>query len=221
MAVILSAKPGGSGGGGGGSLPSWWVVNSGAGTESVDFEGAVEISPERDVSSLILRGFAGNTEHILQVFDDAGDLAVDIDSTGILDVRQIAIQDPPDTGPATGGSSSHVHPSFWEINSGNDASVNPLRIQRYNGVDHKNVFQIGRTGAIVQTSPVDNTTHETAIEMAGSFDTLGNAIELWDFPFNNMLFSVSYTGAITATLPTVNPGPGGLWNDGGTVKVGT
>lgn len=35
------------------------------------------------------------------------------------------------------------------------------------------------------------------------------------------LFAITATGGIFVTLPTSNPGPGLLWNDGGTVKVGS
>lgn len=161
------------------------------------------------------------TEHIFRAYDVLGDLAVDIDFQGKLDARVLSIQSPPDTGGPAGASSSHVAPDEWVINSGSDTTNPPFKITKW-------VEALGNTRnrlliryedtEILEFSPIES---EVCITIAAPATPTGNAIELWDHPFNNLLFAVGYDGSISVSLPTSNPGPGKLWNNAGTVKVGT
>lgn len=211
-------------GGGGGSLPTWWTVNSTAGSESVDFEGAVEISPDRDVTALTVRANSGQTEHIMAVYNEAGDLCMDIDTDGRMDVISYIVQVPPDTGVDSGLNRTAVNPGQIVLGGDfTDSGVPMIKATRFwtDGAPlFTEVFRVNKSGPVLALASRTGES-DVCMELIASEDGTGNAVEMWDFPFNTTLFEVTYAGGIKATLPTNNPGAGYLWNDGGTVKVGT
>jgi hypothetical protein len=65
-----------------------------------------------------------------------------------------------------------------------------------------------------------STTTRVALAIRGLASQTGN-LQTWLNSSNALLAAITATGGIFCTLPTSNPGAGFLWNDAGTVKVGT
>lgn len=205
----------GSGGGGGGSddqtaaevpfTPAGTIASTNVQEAIEEVAGDVGSQPpldyqgtDPDEAVLTLRADDAQTEHIFRVYDDAGDLAVDVDFQGKFDTRVMTIQDPPDTGGPPGSSGSRLSPSEWVINSGSDTSSDPFQITKWVealGNTRRRLLVKYADTEILEFSPIES---EVSITIAAPATPTGDAIEMWDHPFNNLLFVVTYEGEVVA-----------------------
>ncbi len=190
-----------SGGGGGGGIPD-------PVTETVN------VSPATDEAALVLTAHAGSGQQTLvfQVFDEEGDLSVDIDSQGILDVRKLAVQDPPDTG--NGNTSVAITPGRVNVTA---LTGNLFEAHTEDGT----LFQVKNQGSGSGIEINQLVATDSPLVIVANPSPSGDMIQVWNNAFDTVLFAVTATGGIRATLPGSNPGPGLLWNNGGVVTVGT
>lgn len=164
---------------------------------------------------LTLRADDAQAEHIFRVYNLDGDLALDVDNAGILDTILFNVQEPPDTGGGAGSSSSQVRPGGWRINSGTDVE-DPLTITKWDAgaLDYRPRLRVKYSDSeILEFQPIAG---EVSVTVFAPATPTGNFLEVWDNPFNNMLFAVTYTGGVifSSTDPHV---AGAWWDDAGTL----
>lgn len=160
----------------------------------VDLQGT-----DPDEAVLTLRADDAQVEHIMRVYNDVGDLAMDIDKDGRMDVISYIVQVPPDTGLTSFPETTVVNPGEIVLNGDMDTDPGGKMLIGsrfwFDGVlQQSNVFFLQKSGAIVSVKP-RNGENDVSIEIVASADGLGNAIEMWDNPFNGTLFKLLYTGS--------------------------
>lgn len=133
-------------------------------------------------------------------------------------------------GPGSGGGSGPVGIGI-DVNRKYADSVENDPAQAAAGILIVNWTSSASLGVCIQCannsaanlSPIMATTNNGAALIAGPKSVAGDgnsAVTIIDFA-QLVKTELRYDGNIRVTLPTANPGAGLLWNDGGTVKVGT
>lgn len=178
-------------------------------TPPVELDG---IDPAQPV--LVVKLASSQTALGIKLIDSDGNLLADFDELGKFDVKSFNVQDPPDIG--SGASVAQLPGRITVVDDGTEdtfAAEDATFSQKYlrlRAPGHGDLLEISPTLATDVPLQIIEANSQTA-----------NVIEVWDNQFNTLLFAVTPSGGILAALPTSNPGPGLLWNSGGTVKVGT
>lgn len=153
-------------------------------------------------------GWVGK-EHIMRVYNAAGDLVWDIDSNGINDMTGFTVQDPPDQGGTSADSNLVVTPNFWRFSAGSAQTADPLIMKTHDGSIYHQRLQVTHSSGVLYLSGMSgNDIPLTIIQLAAP---AGDLFDVWDNAFNNVLFRLDKDARPVVAVHTA-PASGDLAN---------